>query len=188
MIFEEKRIDLDGHELFLRSPREEDAEILLAGLKQVCGETHFLTMEADEIEINEEKIEQEKRWINSLNEGEHDLCICAFLDGTYIGNAAFNGDPKKKLRHHVVIGIAIFEEYTGLGIGTILLRTLIEEARKRGYEMLELRAVATNERAIHVYKKLGFVEFGRAPRYTKLPDGTYADDIWMMLELGPAEA
>ncbi|MGQ9514640.1 MAG: GNAT family N-acetyltransferase [Thermoproteota archaeon] len=41
--------------------------------------------------------------------------------------------------------------------------TLIGEAKKMGPKILILKVFATNSRAIHVYKKVGFEEVGRIP-------------------------
>jgi ribosomal protein S18 acetylase RimI-like enzyme len=59
-----------------------------------------------------------------------------------------------------------------------MMKTLIEQARAMGLKLLTLCAYATNERAKHVYQKLGFVETGRIPnKYFK--EGKYADEITM---------
>ena len=51
MIFEEKRFEVGGKELVLRSATEEDTEMLMSYLKQVCGETRFLMFEEDEVSL-----------------------------------------------------------------------------------------------------------------------------------------
>ena len=43
--------------------------------------------------------------------------------------------------------------------------------------------VSTNESAVRLYTRCGFVEYGRHPRMMKYRDGTYADTILMMLDL-----
>ena len=46
-------------------------------------------------------------------------------------------------------------------------------------EKLCLAVFATNEPAIGLYRKLGFVEEGRRPREVKLAPNQYVDDICM---------
>jgi len=41
---------------------------------------------------------------------------------------------------------------------------------------------STNERAIHVYEKVGFKEVGRYPNYI-FKDGKYIDKVDMILEI-----
>ena len=49
---------------------------------------------------------------------------------------------------------------------------------------LELDVVAENEKAIRLYKKFGFVEFGRNPLGFRCSDGKWQELIMMRLELG----
>jgi RimJ/RimL family protein N-acetyltransferase len=44
---------------------------------------------------------------------------------------------------------------------------------------IELLVRASNQRAIRLYAKLGFVEEGRFKRRVRVPDGSFVDDIAM---------
>jgi ribosomal protein S18 acetylase RimI-like enzyme len=58
------------------------------------------------------------------------------------------------------------------------MRTLEEHARKVGLKILALTVFATNQHAINLYEKMGFIETGRIPkRFFK--EGTYVDEIIM---------
>ena len=60
----------------------------------------------------------------------------------------------------------------GEGIGSLLLDALLAEADRRSpVVLLEVRA--DNEAAQHLYRRRGFVEIGRRPRYYQ-PSGTDA--------------
>ena len=48
---------------------------------------------------------------------------------------------------------------------------------------LELDVVADNARAIALYKKLGFVEYGRNPRGFRKRTGDYQELVYMRVEL-----
>ena len=54
---------------------------------------------------------------------------------------------------------------------------------EKGFEQIELEVVEGNERALHLYKKLGFEVYGTFPKNMKYKDGTYADAYWMMKKL-----
>ena len=41
MLIDEERINLNGHEILLRSAKTEDAQILIDYLRTVCGETRL---------------------------------------------------------------------------------------------------------------------------------------------------
>ena len=59
---------------------------------------------------------------------------------------------------------------------------MISQAKKWGLKYIELFVFGTNERAIHVYKKVGFREAGRNPNFI-FRDGEYIDHVNMILAL-----
>ncbi len=85
--------------------------------------------------------------------------------------------------HRAEIGIALFQNFTGMGIGTIMMKRLIAAAASAGFRQCELSVVSTNQGAIRLYKKLGFTECGRIPCANRYADGSFSDDIFMTLEL-----
>ncbi len=174
--------DLNGRTLVLRSAESKDAEMLLPYLKRVCGETRFLLREADE--CGELTVEQEEAFIRSHAENDRACLILAELDGEYVGNASFTAaGASRRNAHRADIGIALYLDYTGMGIGRKLFSLVMENIRKCGYEAAELTVVEGNERAIHLYESFGFTETGRIPHANKYDDGTYADDIFMVRSL-----
>jgi len=58
--------------------------------------------------------------------------------------------------------MAVKKEYRGKGIGTSLMRTLIEKAWKMGY-MRICFAVRQDEKAIKFYRKFSAQRFGELP-------------------------
>ena len=180
MIIGERRIQLGGHELLLRCAREEDAQRLLDYLKTTSGETRFLIREPDEVTMTEE---DERRFIRMQNESERDVMLLAFYDGEFAGNGSLMGMGPSRYRHRAGVAIALFQAYTGLGIGRVMMEALLAIAMEHGIEQVELEVVADNARAIALYKKLGFEVYGTMPRNMKYRDGTYADVYWMMKRL-----
>ena len=59
-----------------------------------------------------------------------------------------------------VTNIVIDEEYRGKGLGSLLTASLLEEGRKRGIQAFTLEVRVSNQTAIHIYEKLGFVSAG----------------------------
>ncbi|MDG4827585.1 N-acetyltransferase [Asanoa sp. WMMD1127] len=57
--------------------------------------------------------------------------------------------------------VAVAEAYQGRGIGRALTEGLVASARKAGIEVLTLDARGDNERALALYRTLGFNEYGR---------------------------
>ena len=72
----------------------------------------------------------------------------------------------------------------GLGAGGLLLDAGIAEARRRGVRKLGLRVLSTNPTALELYARRGFAEEGRLVEEIRLPDGSFADDLWLALPIG----
>lgn len=180
MIIPERTFFLKDRKLLLRTPTEEDAPKMLAYLNQVCSETRFLLREPEETVLS---LEQEHSFIRSQNASENSLILLGFLDGEYAGNCSLSGMSLMRCRHRAEIGIAILQKYTGMGIGTCMLQSLIDAAGEFGIEQLELEVSVENETAIALYEKMGFQIFGTLPNNMKYKDGTYTDVYWMMKKL-----
>ncbi len=181
MRIEEEKYNLNGKEIILRNARPDEAQMLIDYLKIVTGETRFLMCGPEEIQYT---AEQEENFIREHNDSSDKLLLLAFVDGEYAGNCSFQGKSgNRREAHRVGIGIALFQKYTGQGLGKLMLKKLLEEARKNGYEQAELTLVDGNTRAYRLYESVGFKEYGRLPRANKYADGSYADDICMVIEL-----
>lgn len=179
MRIEPKEYGLNGHTLVLRSAEEADAEMLLPYLKRVCGETRFLLREADE--CRELTVAQEEAFIRAHADNERACLILAELDGEYVGNASFDtAGASRRNAHRANIGIALYLDYTGMGIGRKLFSLILDTVEECGFEAAELTVVEGNDRAIRMYRSFGFTETGRIPKANKYDDGTYADDIFMV--------
>ena len=105
------------------------------------------------------------------------------LDGLHIGNCSlFHGSPEDR---GATLGIYIGEAaYRGGGYGTEAMRVLC----RFGFDMMnlhriELEVFATNERALHVYEKVGFVREVQR-READFRFGAYRDVVVMGLLRG----
>lgn len=96
-------------------------------------------------------------------------------------------DPLKlAVTSHVVdLTIAVHEGAQGQGLGQRLLAHLIAWARAQPtIERIELRVRSANTPAIHLYKKMGFIEEGRMVKRIKIGPNTYFNDVVMGLWVG----
>ena len=173
-------ININGREVLFRSPEEADARMLLDYLKTVCGETRYLVKEPEEVAFT---LEQEKEFINRNNQSDSDLILLGFLNGQHVGNCSLMGMPGSRYRHRVSLGIALYQKYTGLGIGRAMIEKILTTAKEKGFEQVELEVMADNEKAIALYKSFGFQIYGTLPDNMKYKDGTYGDAYWMMKKL-----
>ncbi len=101
---------------------------------------------------------------------------------TLVGIAGLAIPLKEKLKHKGMLwGMYIKPEARGNGLAKCLISQIIETAKQTTEELL-LTVVTSNTSAISLYKKLGFVEYGREPRALKIQD-CYYDEILMRLPL-----
>jgi GNAT superfamily N-acetyltransferase len=56
------------------------------------------------------------------------------------------------------LGIAVVKEARGKGLGTKLMYSIIEEAKRNGYKTLSLSVDIDNTHAVKLYHRLGFIE------------------------------
>ena len=84
----------------------------------------------------------------------------------------------KKLRGNAYLVLSVVASHHGRGIGTRLMQTAEEFARKRGIRRLELEVFAKNERAIKLFERLGYEKEGRRRKAVEGTDGF--DDIIFM--------
>lgn len=86
------------------------------------------------------------------------LRLVAFRGEQIVGYAYWRQqlfNPKMPL-----LSIAVADKYQGLGLGRALMELLIEGAKLRGMEGIELHVFKHNRRAIALYRKLGFEVVG----------------------------
>lgn len=105
-------------------------------------------------------------------------------DGRVVATAGVDAvGTRDKLRHRAEFGVSVLRAYWDLGLGRALTEACIQCAKEAGYEQLELTVVAENERAIALYRKAGFVEFGRNPRGFRSRTSGYQEIVHMLLAL-----
>jgi ribosomal protein S18 acetylase RimI-like enzyme len=76
------------------------------------------------------------------------------------------------------LGMGLYPDYRGRGLGERLIRAALDAARAAGFERIELSVYGRNTRAAALYRRVGFVHEGTRVRGKKV-DGQY-DDVHMM--------
>ena len=172
----------DGRTATLRSPRVEDATDMLAYLRESTAQTRFLVREPDEAASM--TIAQEESFIRNQLAAERNLMLLCVVDGRLAGICHLMPvGGLRRMRHRCTLAIALLRAYWGLGLGRAMMRAMLDEAKKFGYEQAELEVVTTNERAVGLYKSFGFEVCGTLPRNMKYADGSYADLYTMVRAL-----
>lgn len=171
----------NGKEALLRNGEFADGEAVFVNFNETHAETDYLLSYPDE---NSYDAQQEAEFLKEKTESPNEIEIVAVVDGVVAGTAGIEAvGAKYKLKHRAELGIAILKEYWGLGIGKALMEACIECAKDAGYTQLELNVVAENKRAVSLYKKMGFVEYGRNPRGFNSRVNGYQEVVYMLLEL-----
>lgn len=77
--------------------------------------------------------------------------------------------------------VAIAASAQGSGAGRLLTAALVDSAREAGIEVLTLDARGDNKHALHLYRMLGFREYGRLPDFVAVGEKRY-DKVFYMLD------
>jgi ribosomal protein S18 acetylase RimI-like enzyme len=64
-----------------------------------------------------------------------------------------------------VYSLAVAQRFRNRGVAGLLLRDAVEKARRHGSAVLRLETRVDNVKAQSLFSRIGFVEFGRTPRY-----------------------
>ena len=71
---------------------------------------------------------------------------------------------------------AVASQFRGNKIGEALVTHCLDQAKELGFKIMQFNAVvANNQRALKLYKKLGFVLLGTIPKGFMLKDGRFED-------------
>ena len=156
-------------EIVIRAVRPEDAAALMdiRRQKQVMRFTPAMPSE---------RIDQGgafyARW------GKDDHVLVAELDGRVVGYAGLHVRDGKR-RHSAWLGIAVHDDFHGRGAGRLLMAALLDLADNWiGLVRVDLEASASNERAIAMYRRFGFVEEGRQKK-AYFAEGGLEDSVLM---------
>jgi ribosomal protein S18 acetylase RimI-like enzyme len=149
--------------------REEEAPLLISWFAEP-GVLRWFPM------INEREIEDAVRiWMTYCKLG---ASLTISIDGEPCGMALLYIQPLKKLAHQCLFTIIVDAKHRGKGVGKTLLEGLTKLGKEKFHlEMLHLEVYEGNP-AIHLYRRMGFQEFGRQAHFIK-EEGVYRGKIYM---------
>lgn len=166
----------------LRSPDVSDAQNILNAMAEVAATSPYI-LNGPEF-FRTMPVENEVKWIESYISNPRGMAILAVYDSKIVGVLDFGAYKSEKLRHRGILGISLHPDLRGEGVGQILFKKLMQEARTiEGLTHIELSMMSENHQAYHLYRKVGFKEFGRRPQAYKQPDGSFCDEVMMVYEL-----
>jgi putative acetyltransferase len=158
----------------VRSARVDDAATLCAAEQAIARTPGLLISRPEELH---------PRTFAALIEKLSDGVGCYFVaeeDGLAVGHALLNPMDLVAVSHVFRLTIVVHPGESGRGIGTSLMQAVCNWAtRSPRVHKVELLVRSTNERALSLYRKFGFVEEGRLRERVRLPDGWFVDEISM---------
>lgn len=131
--------------------------------------------------IISERLTRSEDFIKGLSENDHLLVAEVEEKGMkkVVGMIGMNVSRNPRLRHLASVGIMVHVDYQGKGIGTALFKKVIDLADNwLMLTRLELTVFVENDRAVKLYKSLGFQIEGTR-KYGAIRNGQYADEYLM---------
>ncbi len=158
-----KKFRIGNREVILRYPRWEDLDQLLDHMNALIREKAKIG------KTRKYSREEEIDFLNSVFK-KCELRNMAYLvagsGGKIMGSGNLVRERLEKSRHVGYIGLSLRKEFRDLGVGTMLINTLVNLGKKEmGLTLFKISLIAENERALHVYRnKCGFRVVGRIPK------------------------
>jgi RimJ/RimL family protein N-acetyltransferase len=164
-----------------RPPQLSDVDQLLEHINTLSKEETYIRKQGSQL-TKEEEIEYLSGFIKDIEEGKA-VKILVFDEDVLVGGADVKAGFGAE-KHVGIFGIVISKEYRDQGIGTELMKRTLEEAKKniKNLEIITLGVFSDNKRAINLYKKFGFSEYGTLPNGV-IRKGEYYDHINMYLDV-----
>jgi len=150
-----------GKTLTIRLPERADLDQVLTYINDLISEDTYIIMSGEPVT----EVEEKAYLTSLLNDISQKQAVALYVfDGEKL---IANGQIKKRARrlsHIGDFGITVAKEYRQDGVGSQLMKMLLEEAKKIGVTIVTLEVFSNNQQACHVYQKMGFTEFGILPK------------------------
>jgi len=174
------REDSLGRPYAIRPARPADAAAIRTILSDLADAGDFILLSPGEVGADDGPRRDEilrassnpDRWYLAVV--EQDAAVVGMLDMRAV--------PLQKCSHVMEVGIGLAPAARDRGIGTALMRHAVERARAAGCRKLRLFVIAGNDRAGHIYGKVGFRETGRYREEVRV-DGQLRDLVVMERQL-----
>ncbi|MTI66551.1 MAG: GNAT family N-acetyltransferase [Firmicutes bacterium] len=147
----------DGNILVLREVEAKDAESIIEYVNKVAGETDNLTFGENQFNIT---LKEERKILIESKKSENSFFLLAIINDRIVGMLTFRGGKRPRTKHVGEFGVSVLKEFWNLGIGKKMIINLIKWAKDNKIKKINLRVRSDNEKAIKLYKNLGFLKEG----------------------------
>ena len=167
-------------ELIIEKAKAADAGEVLE-FTRICGaETDNLTFGAEGIPVSPE---DEAAFLRSMEDSNTGIFLVSRDGADIIGTASYSAYTRKRMAHRGELGVTVRKAYWNMGVGSALLRELLDFAKNTaGSEIVSLAVRCDNASAIRLYEKFGFRRIGVFRGYLKV-NGALVDCAVMELFL-----
>ena len=146
-----------NHTYIIREAVPDDAEKMIAYLNQVGGESDNLLHGENGFTV---PIEGVIRKLAMSKDSENSIVLIALENEQIIARAELEGYYAARMRHRAKLSISVRKAYWNQGIGTEMLKRIVEQAKQMKLKIIELEVMTDNAGAIALYHKMGFLDIG----------------------------
>lgn len=168
-----------GNTVVIRYPKWEDLDDLLTFANDLSKEDTFVLLSGETI-TRKEEIEYLADILAKMERKEA-IQLIATVNGIFAANCGINRFKRRK-QDVGEIHISVASKFRDEGVGRKLLSALIEEGKKVGLKLLILNCFENNDRALHLYEKLGFKKSGLIPNMYAYK-GNYIGEVTLYLPI-----
>ena len=119
-----------------------------------------------------------RRKLAMSKDSENSVVLIALENEQIIARAELEGYYAARIRHRAKFSISVKKEYWNQGIGTEMLKRIIEQAKTMKIKVIELEVISDNARGINLYHKMGFTDIGIYKDYFFV-NGVFKDAVVM---------
>lgn len=174
------KLDINGHTIKFRHLKRSDVDGVWQNFNEVVDEGIFLPV-FDPVKSSLEK----SSWYDAVKREKEVVIIAedknARTSNEVVGQCEISNIEWDAADHVGNLGIIVQKKYRDMGIGRQLIDlAIIESKRLNDKQKIILSCFSSNERALHLYKNLGFKKIGERKKQYYI-DGVYYDETLMEL-------
>lgn len=151
------------------------AEELIASLRDAVGavaeERLYL------LAVSAFSMDETRDFVRMLLDGGG-IQFVALSDSRVVGWCDVVQNRHEGTRHGAALGMGVVRDFRHRGIGSELLRRTLDAAKLKGIERVELEVFSSNQGAIELYERSGFLREG-CKRRARILDDLEADIVLM---------
>jgi len=163
----------DGRSFLIRVPTLEDTREYLNFINELVRENTWIEENKEQTYESEEAYMKDK--IGKIVSGT-EISLAAFYNGKLVADADIIRGHGRAFSTGS-FAIAVLNGYRDAGLGTELMKLILDKAKEAGYRIITLGVYGDNARAMHLYEKFGFVKAGIIPKYAYFEGKGFVDAI-----------